>query len=274
MNRQGARETGKTLAVLGFGKMGEALTRGIARSQHFSSILVTDIVEERLNSATKQGFRATKANSLAAAEADVVLVAVKPYDVGTVLREIGGFFSEGKLLLSIAAGVPIGFIEGLMPSAKIVRAMPNITAAVREAVTAVSFNNRVQREEKEFALKIFGSVGEVVEVEESHLNVITALSGSGPGYMFRIIEALSEGAVNEGLSAELALKLSAHVAIGAGRMILETGKSPDELTRMVATPGGTTEAGLREMEEGKVAIALARAVASATRRAKELSAKI
>jgi pyrroline-5-carboxylate reductase len=201
----------------------------------------------------------------------VVILAVEPQVLDEVLTEIAGALNPQSLIISVAAGYPISRVAGrLKPGQRIVRAMPNTPSSVLEGVTALSFGTGVSEEEARIAQAIFESVGKVVEVEERLMDAVTGLSGSGPAYVYLMIEALADGGVKVGLSRPVAELLAAQTVLGAARMLIESGEHPGRLKDRVASPGGTTIAGLHKLEEGRMRATLMAAVEAATQRSQEL----
>ena len=264
----------KRFAIIGIGKMGSALARGVIRGgvAEGDNLTAFDTDSERVNSlASELGFRPSTSATEAVERADVVILAVKPNVVPQVLREIRDV-AGGRLVISIAAGVEIRSIEGALPgTARVVRAMPNIACSVGESATAFALGSHALGEDATVARTLFESVGKVVPVEKSMLHAVTGLSGSGPGFLCGVIEGLIEGAVKAGLQKELATELALQTVVGTGRTLQETDQSPGELCKAVATPGGTTMAGLAELDRSDIVGAFRKAVQAAARRSKELA---
>ena len=256
------------VAVIGLGKMGEAIARALVAKGF--EVLGADVLEEKKRLEALGIKVYVNNNRAAAAEADVVLIAVKPGQVPHVLREIAGEV-KGKLLISIAAGVPTSLIESLAPGARVVRVMPNICAWVREAAVAVAKGRTASKEDVKVAKGILAAMGRVVEVDERYMDAVTALSGSGPAYVFSFIEALVLGGLAVGLPRDVALKLAAQTVAGAAKMVLETGKHPAELRDMVTTPGGTTIEALKALEKSGFRGAVIEAVVKAYEKSKAIS---
>lgn len=265
---------GKKIAVIGAGNMGEALIAGMlaAKAAVPDDIHATDIVAERLDQAkARYGIRAGTDNRAAAGWADIVLLAVEPQVLDHVLDDLRSVLTEGKLILSVAAGYPIARIAArLTPDIRVVRCMPNTPSVVQAGISALAWGGHVTAEDEGFARAIFESVGRVVVVEERLMDVVTGLSGSGPAYIFLIIEALADGGVKMGLPRDAALALAAQTVFGAARMALETGEHPGRLKDKVTSPGGTTIAGLHALERGRLRASLMDAVEAATKRSQEL----
>jgi len=264
------------LSFIGGGKMAEALVRGLLDSKAYtrSQIEVGEPDGGRRDALKEAyGIRVAKANVSVVSRADVCLLAVKPQEIASVLDEIGPHLSAHVLVISIAAGISTRWIRERSGKArKIVRAMPNAAALVGESATGLYFRPRIGEEAKKIAMGIFGSVGETVVVDkEEHLNIVTGLSGSGPAYVFLFLEALTDAGVYLGLSRDVAARLALQTARGSVRMAAELDKPFAALREIIASPGGTTVAGLKALEEGAVRAAFTKAVEMATRRSEELS---
>jgi len=265
----------KRVAFIGCGNMGSALISGILRSWLISrdKVLVTDIRPERLEyMREKEGVSTTENNREAVEKSDVIVLAVKPQVIGKVLSEIRDVVTEDKVIISIAAGITTGFVEeALGREVPVVRVMPNAPALVKSGASGISLGRYASEEEEAIAEEMFRGVGIVVKVPEQMLDAVTALSGSGPAYIFYIIESLIKAGMDMGLSEDDATKLVSQTALGAARMFLETGESPQVLRAKVTSPGGTTEAALKHLEKKGFQKILIAAVKEAAKRAKELS---
>jgi pyrroline-5-carboxylate reductase len=265
---------GKQLAFVGGGNMAEAIIRGLlaARLATPEDILVSDVREERLAylQSTYRVF-VSASNTEVASKADVILLAVKPQIIRQVLDGLLGAVSREQLIISIAAGVTTASIADRFPHpVRVIRAMPNTPALVLEAASALTCGSHATAEDLETAQRLFRAVGTVVVVDESLMDAITGLSGSGPAYIFLAIDALSDAGVKVGLARDIAQLLAAQTVLGAARMMLETKKHPGELKDMVTSPGGTTIAGLHALERGGLRTTLINAVEAATLRSREL----
>ena len=264
--------------------MAEAIIKGILESKisfapeiRISGIPVSDIDEKRLKGLKQNILVLDKKhlvntytdNKQVAKLSEIVLLAVKPQNMGKVVDEIE--IDEGKLVISIAAGITINFLEKAFPNIAIIRAMPNNPASIGAGITAIAKGKKVKQEQFKQAWKIFGSVGEVVEVEEDLMDAVTGLSGSGPAFVYSVIEALAKAGKKLGIEQKTAQKLAVETVLGAARTMKETGKSPKELREMVASPGGTTIEGLKVLEKKKFAEALVEAVIAAAKKSEELS---
>jgi len=267
----------KRIGIIGGGKMGGALIGGMISHGLIKAeaLTVADKDEDRLGELVKvYGVAAAVDNRKGVAQADVVILAVKPQNMTEVLDELAGALTPSALIISIAAGIATAFIEGrLGESVRVVRVMPNMPALIGEGAAALCRGASATEADLEVARTIFGAVGMTVEVQETLMDAVTGLSGSGPGYAFLIIEILTEAGVRMGLARDVALKLSAQSLLGAAKLCLQGEKQPAELRSMVASPGGTTLAGLKALEEGNLRATLISAVEAATRRSAELGGR-
>jgi pyrroline-5-carboxylate reductase len=266
----------RTIALIGSGNLGSSLASGLLQGKAIApgSLIAADVSEQRLTDLADRlpGIRTTQDNRAAVGEADVVIIAVKPHLVAHVLLEISDVLNPEQLLISFAAAVSIRSIEARLDRPQpIVRAMPNIAMTVHEAATGLCGNAHATSAHRALAQSIFSTVGQAVFVDESQMHAVTGLSGSGPAYVFTIIEALAAGGVRMGLPPAAANKLAAQTVFGAAKMVLEGGQHPAVLRDQVTTAGGTTIAGLHEMEVGAVRGALMSTVQAATERSIELA---
>ena len=252
--------------------MGSILTQALQREKVFDSIRATVQHSDKAAHLSQQyGIEVTSNNREAVRGADIVLLCVKPQVVGEVLREIQGELHQNQLLISIAASVPTVYIEQRVPEKiAVIRAMPNTPSRVGAGMTAFCCGSAVKASDLDAAQQLFGTVGETVRVDEKHMDAVTGLSGSGPAYIFMMIESLAEGGVKVGLPREIALKLATQTMLGSAKMVLETGDHPALLKDAVATPAGCTVDGILELEEGGLRVTLIKAVVKASQRAKEL----
>jgi len=260
------------ISILGGGTMGEALAKGFSTIED-AEVSVAEVVEERRRFLEEEGIRTYASSREAVKEADVVIIAVKPKDVKPLLHDIKDLV-KGKLIISIAAGVKLSYLEKDVPEGRFIRAMPNIAATVKAAITSLTPGAKVSREDLKVAEKLFSSIGSTLIMEEVLLDAVTGLSGSGPAYIFLVIEALAEGGVKMGIPYNKALQLASWVVYGAAKMVIETKRDPAELRKKVATPAGTTIEGLLQLEEAAVRAAFIRAVEAASKRAAEISKEI
>lgn len=267
---------GERIAFIGAGNMGGAIIRGLVKSGAAkpSQITASDPDAERVGALAEElKISVAKDNRSAAEWCDLLVLAVKPQVLDEALAGIGDVGS--KLVLSIVAGAETTKIRnGLGGKAKVVRAMPNTPALVGEGISAMFAGPQVTAMELKRAQRILGAVGETVVVKkEELLDAVTGLSGSGPAYVFLVIEALADGGVLMGLDRDTALRLAARTVLGSAKLLIETGKHPAQLREMVTSPGGTTAMGLKELELKGVRGAFISAVKSAAERARELGKK-
>ena len=265
----------RKLGVIGAGKMGEALVRGLLRAgARADLIMIYDPDPTRVNLMLEEyQVRKMKSNPELIEEAEMVVLAVKPQVINQVLQEIAEPARKKKpLIISIVAGVKLESIRSFLGSeVHLVRVMPNTPALIGEGISAYYSDQLLSEKEQEQVKLVLSALGRVVELDkEELLDAVTGLSGSGPAYIFVLIEALADAGVKMGLSRPLALILSAQTVAGAGKMVLETARHPGELKDMVTSPGGTTIAGLSVLEEGGFRGLIIRAVEQATKRSQEL----
>jgi len=263
-----------TLGFLGAGKMATALAKGFLRANLLTpkQLIASDPIAAACDAFGRQTEAATTASNLEVVKAvKVVVLAVKPDQVGSVISEIRPAVTRDHLLLSIAAGVTLARLEaGLGPGVRAVRVMPNTPALVGASASAFALGTNASAADGVLTQELLSSVGLAVQVKESLLDAVTGLSGSGPAYVYVAIEALSDGGVAAGLPRDIATKLAAQTVFGSAKMLLETGLHPGALKDMVASPGGTTIEGLHELERGQFRATLMNAVRSATERARRL----
>lgn len=254
--------------------MAGALIRGLLHSNSVTAdqIRASDLNEQRLAELhTNFGVQITGDNDELVSWADVIVIAVKPQIVDRILGSITSGMSGGDLVISIAAGVPLDALEARLPAgARVIRAMPNTAAIALAGATAISPGTHATREDMSVARALFEAVGRCVTVDETLLDAVTGLSGSGPAYVMLMIEALADGGVKVGLGRDIALLLAAQTVYGAAKLQLETGEHPGRLKDMVTSPGGTAIAGLHTLESGGLRRTLIDAVEAAANRSAEL----
>lgn len=264
----------RTIAFLGAGNMAEALIKGLLRAgtARPESLIATGRRADRLETLQRTyGVRTTQDNLAAVREADVVVLSVKPQALDKVLVQVAPAVEPGKLFVSVAAGVPIAAMERrLGEGTRIIRTMPNTPSLVGAGACALAPGEHSTEEDLAVATRIFQSVGTTTVVDENLLDAVTGLSGSGPAYIFLIIEALSDAGVKVGLPRYTALKLAAQTVLGSAQLLIETNAHPGQLKDQVTSPGGTAIAGLHTLEAGGLRTTLINAVEAATRRAREL----
>ncbi|MEK7671347.1 MAG: pyrroline-5-carboxylate reductase [Bacteroidota bacterium] len=265
----------KPIAVLGTGNMGTSLMLGIVKAKLTppQKIMAYDINAEKLQTLSGDwSVRTTLSLAEAVAASEIILLCVKPLTVPKVLDEIKDSIRGGHLLISIAAGVRISFLqEKIGKKIGIVRTMPNIASTVDEGAAAIAFGEFVSEAQKKIAEAIFKAVGEVVTVAEEQLDAVTGLSGSGPAYIYMVIEALIDGGVKMGLARDIATKLAIQTVLGSAKLVKSSGLHPAILRDQVTTPGGTAINAIHELESHGLRSMLINAVATATRRSEELS---
>ncbi len=264
----------QTIGFIGAGNMAEALIRGLVRGGHIAAdrVYASGPRAERLDQLrVAYAIHVTTDNREVARTAGLVVLAVKPQILDKVLKEIGDQLKPGTLVVSIAAGVDTEAIEGAVAEGvRVVRAMPNTPALVGAGATAISGGRHASDSDLATAKALFDAVGITVTLDETHLDAVTGLSGSGPAYIFLILEALSDAGVKVGLSRRNAQRLAAQTVMGSAKMLLETDEHVGRLKDMVTSPGGTAIAGLHTLEEGGLRTTLINAVETATKRAREL----
>ncbi len=263
-----------TIGFLGAGKMALALARGFVQAGLTTAeqILASDPVEAaRMSFEGAVGARTTAVNGDVLKFANILVLAVKPAQIEELIGEIQTGFSENHLLISIAAGVPLTKLEQrLGGGARVIRVMPNTPALVGASATAFALGRFATAEDGRRAHELFSAVGVAYRVKESLLDAVTGLSGSGPAYVYLMIEALSDGGVAAGLPRDIATRLAAQTVLGGAKMVLETGLHPGALKDMVTSPGGTTIEGIHELEKGGVRAALMSAVRTAAEKSRKL----
>ena len=264
----------RQVGLIGTGNMGEALIKGLLHGHVCKpeQIFCSDTRPEKLKSIREMyGVKGTSHNIEVAKHSDILILAVKPQIMKQVVSEVAKHLDLSKLIISIAAGVPLDAIESCAKrELKLIRVMPNICVSVREGVSAIAGGKHITKEDLMIAKTIFDSVGKSLFIEENLLDAVTGLSGSGPAYIFLIIDALADAGVKVGLSRDDALILASQTVLGSAKMLIETGEHPGKLKDSVTSPGGTAIAGLHTLEEGGLRTTLINAVEVATQRSKAL----
>src|SRR5438552_9037492 len=265
----------RKIAFLGGGKMGEALVSGLIRSGGRSAeeIMVTNRREERARAlAGKYGITATLDNAEAVRWAEVLVLMAKPQDMETLLSQIREHVTAADLVISFAAGVRTSFVEKHLPDdVPVVRVMSNVPVMVDEAMSVIAAGSHAGEQHMAIAEELLGYVGKVLRLKENHLDAVTATSGSGPAYFFLLAEAMIEACILLGLSRDVATELIIQTMLGSAKMLRDTGKHPVELREMVTSPGGTTIAAIRHLEEAGVRAAFLNAIDAARTRSAELA---
>jgi len=262
------------IAVLGVGKLGEALLSGLLRSGlPASSLLAAERHQERAAEIAERYGVATPSPEEAVAVADVVLLVVKPQDMRTLLGEVAGHLRPGALVVSMAAGITSALVEELLADGTpVVRVMTNTPVFVDEAMSAISAGSHASAEHLQVVQDLLSPVGKVVRVPESQQDAVTALSGSGPAYFFFLVEAMIDAGILLGLPRAVAAELIVQTAVGSARMLRESGEHPVLLREAVTSPGGTTISAIRTMEDHGVRAAMLAAIEAARDRSRELAA--
>jgi pyrroline-5-carboxylate reductase len=265
---------GRRIGFIGAGNMAEAIIRGLLESEAVKPdhITASDVMPERLKyMQSTYGISTLADNDELVGGADILVLAVKPQVVGSVLTHIGPRTDDTKLVISIVAGLTVAAMAaGLGAGTRIIRTVPNTPVFVGEGMVALASDGPARDEDFAVAEALFAPVARIVSIEEKLMDAALGVSGSGPAYGFVMIEALSDGGVKMGLPRHIALELAAQTLLGAAKMCLESGRHPGQLKDMVTSPGGTTIAALHKMEAGGVRSALMDAVEAATRRSEEL----
>jgi pyrroline-5-carboxylate reductase len=265
----------RRVACLGGGKMGEALVSGLIRSggRNADEIMVTARREERVRQlAERHGVAATLSNPDAVDWAETVVLMVKPQDIEVLLGQVADHVTAEHLVVSFAAGVRTSFVEKhLAAGVPVVRVMSNVAVLVDEAMSVVSPGSHAEDKDLSVAEELLGYVGKVIRLPEVHLDAITATSGSGPAYFFLLAEAMIEACILLGLSRDVGSELIIQTMLGSAKMLRDTGKHPVELREMVTSPGGTTIAAIRHLEEAGVRAAFLNAIDAARQRSAELA---
>ena len=262
------------VAILGVGVMGETLLSGLVRAGRPVETLV--VGEKRRERAAelreRYGVEVVEDNAQAVRAVDTVAVVVKPQDMADLLAEIAPALRPGQLVVSLAAGITTAFIEARLPEGvAVVRVMPNTPALVDEGMAAISPGSHCDRAHMEMAESLLAATGRVLEVPERQQDAVTAISGSGPAYLFFVVEAMIEAGVHLGLPRTTATDLVVQTVVGSAKLLRETGEHPTVLREQVTSPGGTTAAAIRELEDHKVRAAFLTAMRAACDRSRELS---
>ncbi len=261
------------IAVIGVGMMGGAIVQSLMKSGYSGKITAVDIQPEKLKEQEKIGVAVSTDNRKAAAAADIVFICVKPTNVKSVLTQINSSV-KSKLVISIAATVPLKFLKKFVPYAKIVRIMPNVAALVQASYTAYCCGDNVTKQDKEKVKSLLNRMGVCEEVDEKYMDAVTALTGSGPGYISIIIEALMYAGLKVGLPRKVALYGSAQTVLGTGKLVLDLQEHPAKIKDMVTTPGGTTIEAIYELEGSSIRQALMRAVEEAAKKSHIIREKL
>jgi len=260
-------------AIIGAGVMGETLLSGLVRAgRRVDQLMVGEKRAERARELEERYGVAVVSNREAAAKADTVALVVKPQDMADVLEEIAPDLRTGQLLVSLAAGITTTFIESRVPEGvAVVRVMPNTPALVDEGMAAISPGSHCDDHHLAEAEELMGSTGRVLRVPERQMDAVTAISGSGPAYIFFVVESMIEAGVHLGLPRSVASELVVQTVVGSAKLLRDTGEHPVVLRERVTSPGGTTAAALRELEDHKVRAAFLTAIEAARDRSRALA---
>ena len=263
----------RQVAVLGAGVMGETLLSGLVRAGRSPrTLLVGEKRPERAEELRQRYGVEVVANRAATSKADTVVLVVKPQDMGDLLEEIAPDLRPGQLVVSLAAGITTAYIESRLPDGvAVVRVMPNTPALVDEGMAAISRGSHCDEEHLLEAESLLAATGRVVRVPESQQDAVTAISGSGPAYLFFVVEAMIEAGVHLGLPRTTATELVVQTVVGSAKLLRETGEHPTVLREQVTSPGGTTAAAVRQLEDHKVRAAFLTAMEAARDRSRALA---
>ena len=258
-----------SITVIGAGVIGGSVVKSLVKSGYKGKITVAEIVPEKTKELEALGVAVTSDNKKAAKKADIIVLSVKPHILKPVLEEIAEEAS-GKLVVSTAAAVTVDFCKRIVPKAKVVRIMPNVAILVQESFTAYSCDDDVTEEDKAKVEEILGFMGKCMLIDEKYMDAVTAVSGSGPGYLSIVVEALVYAGLKVGLPRDLALTCAAQTVLGTAKLVLETGQSPAQIRDNVTTPGGTTIEAICEIEGSDIRQAMMRAVEAATKKSETI----
>jgi pyrroline-5-carboxylate reductase len=263
------------MGIIGLGRMGRCMVQGLIDSHELDkkNIFFTTKHEESAKKVEAElGIRSCPSNIALVEACEVIVIAVKPQNLGEVLGELAGKMGEGKTIISIVASISTSQIEkALGKKVAVLRGMPNTPAFVGEGMTALCLGKEATERDWEKAAMLFKPLGKLVRVDEKHMNAVTGLSGCGPAYVYVILESLTDAGIKVGLPRDLASQLASQTVLGAAKMLQETGRHPAALKDEVTTPAGCTIDGLMELEEGKLRVTLIKAVVQATKRAQRLA---
>lgn len=261
------------IGFIGGGKMATAIMKGIINSHLFSSdeIMVSDTNENALNELSKNyDIKTTIHNVEVVKNSNILIFAVKPFVLRDVLNEIKPFVTKEHVIMSIAAGISTNTIEEIIGDVPVIRIMPNTPALVNEGMSAICKGKHANVDHVQTALRIFDSIGKVIEEEEKYIDVITAISGSGPAFYYYIIDEIAKAGEKLGLDYQTCLKLSAQTALGAAKMVMKSGTNPEQLITNVTTPGGCTAVGNEVLKEMKISDILSATIEKTAQKAYEL----
>jgi len=261
------------ITVIGAGMMGSAIIKSLIKGKYAGKITAVDLASEKLKDLEALGVKVSSDNCKAASDAEVVFVIVKPGDVEKVLKQISKEI-KGKLLVSVAATVPLSFLKRHAPDSRVVRIMPNLCALVQASYTAFCCDKSVTVEDKQQVKTLLGMMGLCDEVDEKYMDAITAVSGSGPGYMSIIIEALTYAGLKVGLPRNIALNSAAQTVFGTAKLVIDLKEEPSKIKDMTTTPGGTTIEAIYQIEQSQIRPAMIRAIEEATKKSQAIREKL
>ena len=261
------------ITVIGAGMMGSAIIKSLIKGKYAGKITAVDIAIEKLEGLEKIGVKVSSDLRKSTADADIIFIIVKPGDVAKVLKEASKE-ARGKLLISAAATVPLKFLVKNVPDAKIVRIMPNLGVLVQASYTAFCCGDNVTDKDKEKVRTLLNMMGVCDEVDERYMDAVTAVSGSGPGYMSIIVEALTYAGLKVGLPRNIALKAAAQTVMATGKLIVELNEEPNKIKDMTTTPGGTTIEAIYQIEKSQIRPSMIRAIEEATKKSQAIREKL
>jgi pyrroline-5-carboxylate reductase len=261
------------VAVIGTGMMGSAIIKSLIKSGYRGQITAVDIQTQKLEDLEKLGVKTCLDNCKAAAEADIIFIIVKPGDMENVLKQINQKV-KGKLVISVAATVPLAFLRKHVSDAKIVRIMPNLGVMVQASYTAYCCEENVTSDEKQKVQTMLNMMGICDEVDEKYMDALTAVSGSGPGYISVIVEALTYAGLKVGLPRNIAQKSAAQTILGTAKLVIDLNEEPAKIKDMTTTPGGTTIEAIYQIEQSQIRPAMIRAIEEATKKSSQIREKL
>ncbi len=266
------------IGVIGLGKMGEALISGLLLSHNYppQHIYAYDIVPERCRyMKSKYKINLLRKPSEVASTTDIVILIVKPQDLAKAVREVNKAPLKDKIILSLAAGISTTYLLKHLPKdTELIRVMPNLACSIGEGMICVTRAKGTSKKSLDKATDLLALTGRVLQIDEKHMDAVTGLSGSGPAFIYVLIESLADAGVRLGLKRDIAFTLAAQTTLGAGKLVVSTGEHPAKLKDMVVTPGGTTIEGLIEIEKGGLRAVIIEAVSKTAEKAQHLQAQL
>ncbi len=266
------------VGIIGLGKMGEAIVSGLLLSKSYSSqdISAYEIISEQSRYiSSKYGIKILNTATDVAKDADIIILVVKPKDMFKALQEIIKTPLKNKIIISVAAGINTDYLLKYLPEGtKVIRAMPNLACSLGEGMICLSSGKGTSKKELDKVTELFKLTGKVLQIDENDLAAVTGISGSGPAYVYAFIESLADAGVQLGLKNDVALTLATQTTLGASKIVISTGENPTELKKKVATPGGTTIEGIKELEKGGLKELVKEAVSVATKKSLKIQDSI